>query len=210
MWSKSAGAIFLLAMELFQTLPGFAQDDLRRNNDPIIIPEGQTEVKYPRVEEMPRQLQKALYRRCGRDQLDWLKGIPARIIKPKPGGRIVALVPCGRITIGGLAFTFGRWWQPRPISFTVMAYPSGFTTSEHAGFLEWHPDSLVLTATQGNDVIDCRYPNRFRHTYSYVDREESPFVLIKVEAIAESCGGGGTDASVTLWETPVWSEKWTQ
>src|SRR5712691_3670691 len=90
MWSKSAGAIFLLFRSLFQTLPGFAQDDLRRNNDPIIIPEGQTEVKYPRVEEMPRQLQKALYRRCGRDQLDWLKGIPARIIKPKPGELVTA------------------------------------------------------------------------------------------------------------------------
>lgn len=210
MWNKFACAAALLAMALFRILPGFAQDDPRRDSDPIVVPEGQTEVEYSRVEELPRQLQRALYSRCGRDQLAWLKDYPARLVKPRPSNRIIALVPCGRINIGGLAFAFARRWEPIPIPFTIMAYPTGFTTSENPGFLEWHAESLVLTATRGSDVIDCRYPNRWRHTYAYVDydRAESPFALTKVEAMADLCGPNGTDVSVTLWETPVWSERW--
>src|ERR1700751_1401455 len=118
-------AIALLAIALFQVFPGFAQDNPRRDLDPIIIPEGQTEVEYSRAEDMPRQLQKAFFDKCGREQSEYLKNFPARIIKPKPKSRIIALVPCGRIMIGGRAFVFDRG-QPVPISFTVISPSRGF------------------------------------------------------------------------------------
>jgi hypothetical protein len=210
MLNRSACAIVLLVTALFlHPLPGFAQDDPRGDNDPIIIPEGQTQVEYFHVEEMPRQLRRAFFSKCGQEQSDYLKDFPARIVKLSPRGRIIALVPCGRIIVGGRAFAFGRWWEPTAVTFTVMAHPAGFTTSENPGFLEWHPESLALTATQGNDVIDCKHPSQVRHTYSSA-YGNSHFVLTKVEAVPDRCGVGNSVEPVTLWETPVWREKWKQ
>jgi len=180
--------------------PVSAQDDPGRDNDPIAIPPGQTELLYRHTGDVPRQLRTAL-RTCTYEH--WLPDIPVRVIRPDPDRtQLIVLAPCGHITNQGTAFKVGRWWQPEPIEFIVAAEPVGFTTDRHPGSLAWHPDTQTLTATRVTDV--CSGGEK-RHSYRY-NQFESPFTLLKVEYRPLVCNASAEPQWAVSWEAHDWPQ----
>jgi hypothetical protein len=206
MQSKAIHCIVPMIMAVALTMSALGQDDPRRNNDPIMIPKGETELQYRRPEDLPRQLRAALHRsRCSYQPA---ADLPLRIVKPDPNREsLVALVPCWGIVMQGAAFTIGRYWEPSPVSFAVMGYPDGFAASRHPGYLEWHADKGILTATQGTDLKSCRGRDALRYTYRSIDSIESPFVLTKIERHLDECNTISAEPWSTFWETPNWVES---
>jgi len=207
MQSKVLCCALTMAIATALTVVALAQGDPRRNNDPIIIPKGETELKYQRAEDLPRQLRAALHRSMCRYE-PALADTPVRIVKPDPkAGPLIALVPCWDIVMRGAAFTIGRYWEPSPISFTVIEHLDGFMTTKNPGYLEWYADKEILTATHGTDMKSCRGWDAVRYTYRYGGSVDSPFTLTKIERHVDECGTISPELWSTFWETPNWMES---
>jgi hypothetical protein len=184
--------------------PSLAQDASQPQTDRIIVPQGETELRFDNIERVPRQLLAAI-RRTGYRVEDWLPHIPVRIIGLAPRAPLIALVPCGSIVAFSEAFLLGRGWQgePRLLSFPVIAFPSGFGVTTLPGFLEWNGETKTMTATQGTDIGSAPV---IRYTYQYGSTSRNAdldFALVRAEI-------GSRARSVspewkTYWEAVPWA-----
>jgi len=171
-------------------------DDPGPGYDPIMIPPGQSELQFERLGDVPRQL-----RRVGCRAEGLQLSFPVRIIRPDRG-RLVALVPCLSMpSRESLAFTIGSNWEPAPIDFPVMAPRDGFGTTKYPGYLEWHPHTQTLTATQSDDACPIL---QVRHVYRYQPGSApNPFILTKIEYRPDVCFELN-DPWLLKWEAPRW------
>jgi hypothetical protein len=167
-----------------------------RNFDPIPTPPDGQPRRIERVEDIPRQLMRAI-RDCRLDE-GLLRDIPIAVFRPSGNGRIIAIVPCGGIVGHSLAFLFNRWpSEPDVLALPVVDPAGGFTTSKAPGLMTWDPATKILTAQAGND-IGCS--SVLRHTYRY-SRGDAPFTLIRVERGTILCGDPGWKV---IWEAQPW------
>lgn len=184
--------------------PSLAQDTSQPAADRIIIPPGETELRFDNIERVPRQLLTAI-ERTGCAVKNWLPHTPIRIIRLVPRVPLVALVPCGNIIAFSEAFLLERGWpgEPRLLSFPIIAFPSGFGATSLPGFLEWNAETKTMTATQGTDIGSAPV---IRYTYQYGSTSRNAyldFALVKAEI-----GSRGQSVSPewkTYWEAVPWA-----
>lgn len=177
----------------------FAQAGPRTDFDPVIIPDGVTEIRYRKSEEIPRQLRNAIGPSC--HYLSRLDDLSIRVVRPVRGGPLIALVPCDGMITRSIAFSMSRSTAPKAIEFVVGASPEGFGVTDDPGYLEWHSETQTLTATQFTDVTPGL---ELRHTYRHVGGI-FPFVLIGIESRPKSFGSPDQPWTPN-WEAPNWGK----
>jgi hypothetical protein len=177
--TRFTASLLAISLLLFATV--VSAQDPQRNFDPIVIPKGQSEIRYQRVDQIPRQLAAAIRSDLCKLIDEELKNDPVKIFRPAPDGRHFAIVPCtgGIMTVTrAFMFVYGLSRVPVPVSFAVRSEVGGFAATPIPGYLEWHPESAWLTATQSSDMLPH---TQVRYSYRYDNRHEA-FALLKIES----------------------------
>ena len=170
-----------------------------RNFDPIrTLPDGQI-TRIERIEDIPRQLARAVARHCRLDESQ-LRELPIAVFRPTENGRVLALVPCGTIIWYHMAFVFQRTQnEPDLLSFPVIDPDGGFTVSQAPGVMTWDASTQTLVARGGNDMCTASVG---RHTYRYSRTQAGMFTLIRVER-GQACRDDDAHWTV-IWQAQPW------